>query len=105
VIEATDVFVLASSFEPWGMVVQEFAAAGFPLILSHVVGCAPAMLEEGVNGFSFKANDSADLKGAMLKMMSKSENDLKNMGQRSVELAMATDAVHWSKTLSVLAAV
>lgn len=105
VIEATDVFVLASSFEPWGMVVQEFAAAGFPLILSHVVGCAPAMLEEGVNGFSFKANDSADLKGAMLKMMSKSENDLKNMGLRSAELATATDAVQWSKTLSELAAV
>lgn len=38
------VFVLPSTFEPWGLVVQEFALAGFPLVLSSRVGAADRFL-------------------------------------------------------------
>lgn len=38
------IFVLPSTFEPWGLVVQEFALAGFPLVLSPSVGAADRFL-------------------------------------------------------------
>lgn len=34
------VFILPSRIEPWGVVVHEFSAAGFPLLLSDQVGSA-----------------------------------------------------------------
>jgi len=105
VIESTDVFVLASSFEPWGMVAQEFAAAGFPLVLSNAVGCASSLLKEGVNGYSFQSNDLESLKEALLKIMSSTNDELSKMGNSSVSLARQNDATNWSETLSELAAV
>ena len=44
------VFVLPSTFEPWGLVVHEFALAGFPLVLSSRVGAADRFLGDD-NGF------------------------------------------------------
>ena len=40
----SDVFVLPSKFEPWGLVVHEMAAAGFPLIISEQVGAKEVFL-------------------------------------------------------------
>ena len=37
---AADVFALLSSYEPWGVVVNEAAACGLPLVLSERVGAA-----------------------------------------------------------------
>ena len=60
------VFVLPSTYEPWGVVVQEHACAGFPLLLSHAVGAAERFLVEGKNGHGFTAGDKASLKKAYL---------------------------------------
>lgn len=38
------IFILPSKFEPWGVVVHEFALAGFPLLLSNAVGAADRFL-------------------------------------------------------------
>ena len=38
IISETGIFILPSLFEPWGVVVQEYAAAGYPLILSNQIG-------------------------------------------------------------------
>ena len=45
-------FVLPSTFEPWGVAVHEFAAAGYPLILSDAVGALarPWMLLQKARG-------------------------------------------------------
>jgi len=42
------VFVLPSHFEPWGVVVQEYAASGFPLITSKAVGANESFLKENL---------------------------------------------------------
>jgi 1,2-diacylglycerol 3-alpha-glucosyltransferase len=36
-------FILASTFEPWGLVVNEALAAGLPVVLSAAVGCVPEL--------------------------------------------------------------
>src|SRR5262249_37789386 len=39
-------FVLPSLSEPWGLVVNEAASAGLPLLVSQRAGCAPTLVPE-----------------------------------------------------------
>jgi glycosyltransferase involved in cell wall biosynthesis len=55
------VFVLPSVWEEWGLVVNEAMASGIPVIVSKKAGCAPDLIREGVNGFTFDPLDSRDL--------------------------------------------
>jgi len=54
---AADVFCLLSRHEPWGVVVNEAAACGLPLVLSERVGAAHDLLRDGENGFLVPADD------------------------------------------------
>jgi glycosyltransferase involved in cell wall biosynthesis len=52
-----DVFVLPSSFEPWGLVVNEAMCFGLPVIASDMVGAVRDLVQDGVNGFVFPAGN------------------------------------------------
>jgi glycosyltransferase involved in cell wall biosynthesis len=54
---AADVFALLSRSEPWGVVVNEAAASGLPLVLSASVGAAHDLVREGENGFVVPRGD------------------------------------------------
>lgn len=99
VIGETGVFILPSMFEPWGVAVHEFAAAGFPLICSTEVGAASAFLQDGKNGFSFRAGNKEDLKSAVKKVLAATDNKLFEMGERSAELATKISPRTWTDTL------
>lgn len=64
-----DVFVLPSTFEPFGLVVNEVMNAGKPVIASDQVGCAPDLVKRGVNGDWFRAGDVADLVRALTPLL------------------------------------
>lgn len=98
----TSVFVLPSLFEPWGVVVQEFASAGFPLLLSDKVGSAGSYLENEKNGFLFKTNDVEDLYQALRKVINLSEEEYHKMSNRSNELASNFTINNWVDTLVLL---
>jgi glycosyltransferase involved in cell wall biosynthesis len=48
-------FVLPSTSEPWGLVVNEAASTGLPLLVSERAGCAPTLVPEpqGTTGAQF----------------------------------------------------
>ena len=46
-------FVHAPLQEQWGLVVNEAMACGLPILLSQTCGCAPELLENGRNGWTF----------------------------------------------------
>lgn len=93
------VFVMPSRFEPWGVALHEFTAAGFPVICSDQVGAAEAFLQEGKNGLSFPAGDKWSLKNAMRKMMTLSDKELGAMGVVSSELAKKITPSAWAQTV------
>lgn len=92
------VFVLPSTYEPWGVVVQEHACAGFPMLLSNAVGAAERFLIDGDSGRLFVAGDKTSLKTAMLAMMGRTDGELRRMGERSAELGGRWNPTEWART-------
>jgi glycosyltransferase involved in cell wall biosynthesis len=83
-----DVFALLSRHEPWGVVVNEAAASGLPLVLSDRVGAAADLLREGENGFLVPAENAAAAADALRRLAA--DPDLRRrMGARSRELVRA----------------
>ncbi len=99
IIEKTGVFILPSRFEPWGVVVQEYAAAGFPMILSKHVGAKEVFLEENKNGFSFQSSNTNDLKKQLKKAIQLSTKELLLMSEKSHEMSQKINQHQWSKTI------
>jgi glycosyltransferase involved in cell wall biosynthesis len=54
---ASDVFVLPSDWEPWGVVVNEALAAGLAVVASDSVGAAAELVRDRVNGRIFPRGD------------------------------------------------
>jgi len=51
VLGISDIFILPSEDEPWGLIVNEALCAGLPVIIGEQVGCAPDLVVDGENGF------------------------------------------------------
>lgn len=102
IVSATSVFVLPSHYEPWGVVVHEFASAGYPLILSDKVSSGNSFLKNDVNGFRFKSRDIISLKEILKKTILTKDNELLKMGQISIKLASKFTPKIWAKKLTSL---
>ena len=61
-------FVLPSTSEPWGLVVNEALSYGCPVVVSNVCGCVPELVRTGVTGFDFEVGDARGLADCMLKV-------------------------------------
>ncbi len=83
---AADVLVLPSRSEPWGMTLNEGAAAGLPLVATDAVGAAFDLVEDGANGFRVPAEDAPALADA-LRALASDEGFRHRAGARSRELA------------------
>ncbi len=98
-LKDSGVFVLPSKFEPWGVVVHEMAAAGFPMLLSDKIGSKSAFLKEGVNGYVFKNSSVDEIKTSMKKIIQKSDQELLHMGEQSFKLANNITQKKWVEAL------
>ncbi|RMG22259.1 MAG: glycosyltransferase [Bacteroidetes bacterium] len=91
--------VLPSLHEPWGVVVQEFAAAGLPMLVSGAVGARAAFVVEGYNGYVVRPGDPQDLKEGMQRIMQQPDEALLQMGRRSAQLSLQLTPASWAATL------
>jgi len=86
----SDVFILPSISEPWGLVVGEAMAFGLPVLVSNRCGCYPDIVQDGVNGFSFDPFNEDELLGFM-KDIANGKHNLEAMGRASHEIIKGYD--------------
>lgn len=98
-IAQTGVFVLPSKFEPWGVVLQEYAAAGFPLLATSEVGATTEFLKDGVNGLVMHDHRVETIEAALNDIMQMTDEQLIEMGNRSVKAAASITPEKWSQTI------
>jgi glycosyltransferase involved in cell wall biosynthesis len=82
--DLASVFVLPSRHEPWGLIVNEVMSASRPSILTDDVGCAPDLIEDGVNGYVYPTGDIAALATALGRVL-ETPDTARAMGQRACE--------------------
>ena len=99
---SADCFVLPSRSEPWGMVLNEAAAAGLPLVATEAAGAAHDLIEEGVNGYRVPVDDPSALAEA-LKRVAGSAEWRAAAGERSRELTEGYTGEAWAGRVSGLA--
>ncbi len=80
-------FVHPAKSEPWGLVVNEAAASGLPLLISRTVGARYELVRDRFNGFLFDPNDVADISEALLRISRLPSHEVEDMGRRSLEVA------------------
>jgi glycosyltransferase involved in cell wall biosynthesis len=92
-------FVLPSRFEPWGVVIQEAAAVGLPLICSDACGAAVHLLRDHYNGYTFPAGSARTLAERMAKMSLIEDEQRSKMGERSFQLSKQYTPERWADIL------
>jgi len=97
-VQEGGVFVLPSWKEPWGVVIHEFASAGYPIICSDRVGAGSVFLRPEENGFAFRPKSEDSLKIALEKIISTTDSRLFEMGARSKQLASLYTIDNWVDT-------
>lgn len=76
-------FILPSEIETWGLVVNEAMASRLPVLVSNRCGAGRALVEEGVNGWTFDPGNPEMLIGLMTRMSQLPAGTLHDMGVRS----------------------
>lgn len=99
---AADVLCLPSRSEPWGMTLNEAAAAGLPLVASEAAGAAWDLVEHGGNGFRVPAGEPAPLRHALARLVEDDELR-RRAGERSRELVRRFAPEAWADAVAGLA--
>src|SRR5262249_30791842 len=81
---ASDIFVLPSQDEPWGLAVNEAMCARLPIVVSREVGCAADLVEDGVNGFTPAAGGVEGVAPVLERLVVRNE-----VGRRQGEASLA----------------
>jgi len=65
-MKCSDILILPSRYDGWGMVLSEAASVGKALIATKACGGAHHLIVEGENGFRVLPNDATSLAHAMI---------------------------------------
>lgn len=85
--QAADLFVLATRFDIWGLVINEAMAQGLPVITTNQCVAGVELVEQGQNGFLVNAEDVAALAEKMNRLLSDPALQ-RQFGQRSYRKMM-----------------
>ncbi len=92
------VYVLPSTYEPWGVAVHEMALSALPMVLSDKVGAASMFLSPR-NGFKFAAGNVSELEEILSIVMQMTDEQLWKMAEESYVSGLKLTSNDWSLTL------
>jgi glycosyltransferase involved in cell wall biosynthesis len=95
-------FVLPSTREPWGLVVNEAMASGQPVLVSTACGCGPDLVSEGLNGFRFIPADKAALTGLLRHVANLPSEELERMGRCSKQIICNYSPEHFGRSVALI---
>jgi len=81
----SDVLILPSKSEPWGLVVNEAMVCAMPVIVSEKCGCVDDLVVNKENGFIFNPDNQKELENAMQFFVEHPEL-IESMGKQSIKL-------------------
>lgn len=84
-MRASDLFVLPSLAEPFGIVLVEAMSCGLPIVASNVMGI-PSIIEDGTNGFLVPPGDEGTLAERMIQLLT-TPKEAAAMGHRNIQAA------------------
>ncbi len=87
---ASDIFVLPSDTESWGLVLNEVMAAGMPVIVSNEVGAAADLVEGKGTGIVYPCGDISALCNS-LKILLANSSQRESMASKASELIKQWD--------------
>lgn len=93
-------FVLPSSREPWGLVVNEAMAAGLPVIVSTACGCAEDLVQDGENGWMFQCQSENHLAQCLREIATAPKGKLRAMAAKSREIVAQYSPTAWSEEVA-----
>jgi len=91
-------FILASTSEQWGLVVNEAMAAGLPVLVSSRCGCSEDLVRPGVNGHRFDPFDVVEL-AVLMRRIASDDCDRQAMGQAGQALIADWSPDHFGREL------
>lgn len=95
-------FVLPSTREPWGLVVNEAMASSLPVIVSQRCGCAVDLVDSK-NGLTFDPSVAGDLAQSLIAIGSLSPESRASMGERSAARIARFSPEHFGEEVARLA--
>lgn len=99
VMRESGCLVLPSRFEPWGVVVQEAAAAGQAVVCTSACGAASRLVLDGYNGRVVAPDDAPRLAQAMQWVAEADPEHRALMSRRSFDLAQQYTPKRWAEHL------
>lgn len=98
-IKQTGVFLLPAYYEHWGVVVHEFAIAGYPLFCSSKTSAATTFLKDGISGFVHEPCNKDAIKDTYKKFAKLNDTQLVEMAHQSHKLSKQITPETWGKTV------
>ena len=89
-------FVVASRFEPWGVVIGEAAASGLPVLCTEACGAAIDIVRSGQSGHIVPTDDAGALAQRM-RWCDEHHGELSAMGRSAQSLAEPFSAENWAQ--------
>jgi glycosyltransferase involved in cell wall biosynthesis len=80
-----DIFVLPSETETWGLVLNEAMTFGLPVIATDMVGASADLIEQGCNGYVYRAGNVDGLTEALRRLVTSPDRRCQ-FGRRSSEI-------------------
>lgn len=86
-----DGFILPTLEDEWGIVLNEAAAAGLPLLSSKYAGATTDLVNDGENGFVFDPHVQEEVKNAVRKLVTSNPDQRTVWGRRARQMAKKVD--------------